>query len=181
MHSKRTGTHRESLFYFKIDWQGLLSSQSYIHDILSKSSCLTLVYMSTRPTVNRLSKGQSWFQCPVDQLRMILKGNPCPGMITSAVLSASCRWISCTAVFILSSRQLSSSEQLSNKSPATSSVPTEAPFNRTLTSCPVWPGVGTTHTWEDNWRKISKRRWKVFLLFQKLDSQPKVEQIVEQK
>lgn len=75
---------------------------------------------------------------------MTLNGGPCPGMITSDVRSASWRLTSCTAVFILRLRQLSSSEQHSNKSPATSTVPTEVPFTWTLTSCPVWPGLGTT-------------------------------------
>lgn len=82
----------------------------------------------------------------VHQFRRTLNGSPCPGMITSAMFSASCRLTSCTTMFILRSRQLSSSEQLSNKSPTTSTVPAEVPFTCTLTSCPVWPGLGTTDT-----------------------------------
>lgn len=81
------------------------------------------------------------------QFLRTLKGSPCPGMMTSAVCSAFCRLTSCTAVFTLRSRQLSSSVQHSNKSPATSTVPAEVPVTWTLTCCSVWPGLGTTHTW----------------------------------
>lgn len=75
-----------------------------------------------------------------------LNGAPCPGMITSAVFKAVCRLTCCTSGFSLSSLHESSSAQHSNRSPATRTCPTTVPLTRTLTSRPVWPGVGMMDT-----------------------------------
>lgn len=97
-------------------------------------------------SVRQLQFKCHWSPESVIQFLMTLNGSPCPGMMTSAVCSASWRLTSCTAVFILRFCQLSSSEQHSNKSPATRIVPAVVPLTWTLTSCPVWPGLGTTDT-----------------------------------
>lgn len=124
----------------KLEWK---QSSSQHDDIMTSSSSqvvkLHLMSIESLPYIT-----PNWSQGLVQQFLRTLKGGPCPGMMTSAVRSASWRLTSCTVVFILRSRQLSSSEQHSNKSPATTTVPTEVPFTWTLTSCPVWPGLGTT-------------------------------------